>query len=71
MNFRQKLTYTVLGAAIMLIGMLAANHIPLLTTQTSLQDASFGKITCTGLKIVNNENTPRITLRALSKYGCN
>ena len=53
MNFKQKLGYTAFGAAIMLIGMLAANLMPSLTAQddTEPDDVTFGNIRCQSLTI--------------------
>ena len=58
MNLRQKLLYTGLGGAIMLIGILSANLIPSLTAQKY----TFGEITCTGLKVANPEGDVTLEL---------
>lgn len=53
MNFKQKFFYTVLGAGLMLIGMLASHLIAPLTAQhdTEPDDVTFGHITCQSLTI--------------------
>ena len=51
MNFKQKLGYTVFGAAIMLIGVLAATH---LTPIVAQNNGVFEEITCKQLVVSNN-----------------
>ena len=51
MNFKQKIGYTCLGAAIMLIGVLAANH---LTPIAAQNNGVFDEITCKRLVVSNN-----------------
>ena len=51
MNFKQKLGYTAFGAAIMLIGVLAANH---LTPIAAQNNGVFDEITCKKLVVSNN-----------------
>ena len=51
MNFKQKLGYTAFGAAIMLIGVLAANH---LTPIAAQHNGVFDEITCERLVVSNN-----------------
>ena len=51
MNFKQKLGYTAFGAAIMLIGVLAANH---LTPIAAQNNGVFDEITCKRLVVSNN-----------------
>lgn len=54
MKDQQKLTYTALGAAITLIGLIAVN----LLTPTRAQNSSFGdKVIRTALEVMQNRTT--------------
>lgn len=65
MNFRQKLLYTALGAVIMLLGILAANHLTPITAQP--QATHFDEIICKRLTVINHhpeKGEAKITLSA-------
>ena len=62
MTFKQKLGYTTLGATILFAGMLTANLLSPITAQITPQDATFGKLTCTGLDIVDSKGHTVIKL---------
>ena len=59
--------YAVIGGFVgALFAMVVCSFFPL---GVQSQANHFGEITCTGLKVVNNDNVPRITLDALSNTG--
>ena len=61
MNTRQKLSYIAVGAALMLIGMLASSiFMPNLVAQRD----KFGVIECTELRVVNNNEEIVVSLSA-------
>ena len=47
----------------MLSGMFASNILPALTAQTGPQDATFGKITCSGLDVVNDKERVAFSIK--------
>ena len=60
MNYKQKLGYTALGAAIMLIGMWVS---PLISPPVTAQhNGVFDKIQCTSLTVVDNMGKPAVIL---------
>ena len=63
MKYREKLGYIVLGGVLMLVGMLAVNLTPL-----TAQKDTFGRITCTGLKVVNPDRTTAVEL-SIADHG--
>ncbi len=63
MKCREKLGYIALGGILMLVGMMTANLTPL-----TAQKDTFGKITCTGLNVVNPDGTTAVEL-SIAKHG--
>ena len=61
MKYREKLGYIILGAILMLVGMLAAGLFLPLGAQ-SQSDGNFGKITCTELEVVSPNGTVAVSL---------
>ena len=60
MNYKQKLGYVALGGVLMLIGVIVASVVtPILMAQKEV----FGEITCTGLRVVNQDGKEVIRLR--------
>ena len=65
MNYKQKLGYTALGAAIMLIGMWVS---PLISPQVTAQhNGVFDEIQCRKLTVVDNNGKPAVELRSSRK----
>ena len=65
MNFKQKLCYIALGAAIFFVGALTANLLIPTSAQVVHQNATWGRITCTGLDVVSQSGEASIRLDAI------
>ena len=65
MNFKQKLCYTILGATILLVGILTAN----LLSPIVAQNNTFDEITCRRLNITNDSGKPVLLLWANDNSG--
>ncbi|MDE0301207.1 MAG: hypothetical protein OXN17_21470 [Candidatus Poribacteria bacterium] len=63
MKCREKLGYIALGGFLTLMGIIAGNLTPL-----TAQKDTFGKITCTGLNVVNLDGKTAVEL-AIADYG--
>ena len=67
MNYKQKLGYTTLGAAIMLIGMWLS---PLISPPVTAQHSGvFDKIQCTSLTVVDKQGKPAVVLNSHEEWG--
>ncbi len=67
MNYKQKLGYTTLGAAIMLIGMWLS---PLISPPVTAQhNCVFDKIQCTSLTVVDKQGKPAVVLNSHEEWG--
>ena len=67
MNFRQKLFYSAFGAAIMLLGILAANHLTPISAPPN--PAHFDEIICKRLTVHGKEDYGGVELHLDEKGG--
>ena len=63
MNFKQKLTYTTLGAALSIVSMFVGT---LLTTSAAQLTQQFDKVICRELEIVDSNGNTKITMGMMS-----
>ena len=68
MAFRQKLLYSAFGAAIMLLGILVANHLTPINAQPKA--AHFDEIICKRLTVHGKEDYGGVELHLDEKGGC-
>ena len=69
MRYGEKLGYIVLGAILMLVGMLTAGLFSPLGAQNEVVDLNVGEITCTGLKVVDERGNAGIILGSRAGRG--